>query len=337
MLGIVWKLLAFLGVLLLILLGLALTLLLLILFFPVFYRVKGEKHGEDIRLVIRADWLFGCLRVRGSYPEPGRLKAKLLWRTLYDSEKKKAEKTGDAGKKESEKEGQFGEAQTSKPQEGQPQEAQTDNSQEGQPQEAQTDSSQERQPREAQTDKTQGGQSQEARTDNSQETQKPTENGSCSQEEADGEQKDRAADEKSAHGEYTSASVYDKMKALGDKAAYYAALLREEETRQLFLHTCFRCGKILKSIRPRRIRAELLIGTGEPDTTGYLLALFGMASPMLGSEVCVTPDFTAAVLEGSLFAAGHLTGAVLLFHACCVLFDKKLRGFIDKMKAGRSK
>ncbi len=285
MLGIVWKLLTFLGALLLILLGLALTLLLLILFFPVFYRLEGEKSSDTMRLVVKADWLFGCLRIRGGYPVPGRIKAKLLWHTLYDSGKKKTEEAADA-------------------------EASAENERE----------------KSRQT----GRQTNPAERDETQTAVQTAETSEKEEQEAAG-----STNEKNKHSEYTSDSVYDKIKAFRDKAAYYAALLQEEETKQLFSHTCFRCGKILKNIRPRRIRAELLFGTGEPDTTGYVLALYAIFSPMLGPKVCVTPDFTAAVLEGSLFAAGHVTGAALLFHACRILTDKKLRSFIDKMKAGR--
>lgn len=298
MLGILWRLLALFGVLLLILLGLALILLLLILFFPVFYRLEGEKHGDVMRLVVRADWLLGCLRIRGGYPEPGRLRAKLLWHTLYDSGQKRAESADEAETKKAENADGAGRDGQGKGRQA----GQNDTQQQGQLQEA----------------------SNQSETD------------SRKQEESDGEQKTSGQNEKIDRGEYTSIPVYDKMKALGDKVAYYAALLREEETRQLFSHACFRCGKILKNIRPRRIRAELLFGTGEPDTTGYLLALYGIFSPMLGAKVCVSPDFTASVLEGGFFVAGHVTGAVLLFHACRVLFDRRLRSFINKMKAGRS-
>jgi len=103
---VILKILAVLGVLLLILLGAVLLLLLLVLFVPVTYKVKGVKNSEKAELSARARWMFGLLRVRYAYPEPGRLTVKILWFTLLGAEKKgrkpkkkSKEDTADADKK----------------------------------------------------------------------------------------------------------------------------------------------------------------------------------------------------------------------------------------------
>ena len=136
---------------------------------------------------------------------------------------------------------------------------------------------------------------------------------------------------------YTICSIYDKIKNIWENISYYVELLREEETRQLFSHVVFRLGKILKSIRPRRIRGQLLFGTGSPDTTGYAYGVYGMLSPFLGCRLLVTPDFTRAVLEGDIAVAGHITVFTILWNGLKVLLDKKFRRFVQKMKAGRKK
>ena len=101
MLDIILQILSVLGIILLVLLCIIIVFLLLVLFFPVSYRISGKKDAETFSLFAGADWLFGLLRVRFEYPEPGRLTVKLLWSTLYDTgASKQEEKATEKGKKE---------------------------------------------------------------------------------------------------------------------------------------------------------------------------------------------------------------------------------------------
>ena len=89
--GIILQVLSVIGIVLLILLGLILLLLLFLLFWPVTYRISGEKNPEKLRITGRADWLFGVLKVRYTYPEPNSVTVRLLWKTLMDTGQKKQE------------------------------------------------------------------------------------------------------------------------------------------------------------------------------------------------------------------------------------------------------
>ena len=100
----------------------------------------------------------------------------------------------------------------------------------------------------------------------------------------------------------------------------------------LWKHVKLRLGKIWKSIRPRHIRADILFGTGAPDTTGYLLGVYGMLSPSLGPKVNVTPDFTQAILQGEAEVSGHVTTFGLAVNGLKLLLDKRLHLFLKKLK-----
>lgn len=136
---------------------------------------------------------------------------------------------------------------------------------------------------------------------------------------------------------YTFKNIYDKIKYVWDNISYYWALMQHRDTLQLFQHTRKRAGRILKIIRPRKLKADILFGTGSPDTTGYACGLYGILSPMLGGEVVVTPDFTQAVLEGNISASGHIMAFRILWNALCLLLDKNLYLFISRLKAERSR
>ena len=131
---------------------------------------------------------------------------------------------------------------------------------------------------------------------------------------------------------YTICNIYDKIRGIWKNISYYSALLQEENTKQLYSYAKLCAAKILKNIRPRHIRADILFGTGSPDTTGYVFGLYCMLYPALGAKCVVTPDFERAVLEGRADISGHITVFVLGINVLRLMLDKKLRRFIRKLK-----
>lgn len=316
MLNVILEILSILGILLLCFLGLAVLLILLVLFFPVSYKLSGKKVAEGMTVSARALWLFGLLRVRFDHPEPGRILVKIFPFTVFDSGRKtddKIKKTSDSTEEKTKK--RVGKEK--------------------------------RQPSDTEQEQTSGSSKAGADGGESDCTKKddtPAENTEASDGPTDTRKEGEAGDDtdplifkKFKKIKYTICSIYDKIKNIWENISYYTELLQEEETKLLFSHVICRLGKILKSIRPRRIRGQILFGTGSPDTTGYVYGIYGMLSPFLGSGLAVTPDFAEAVLEGNLFLSGHITLFTILWNGLKILLDKKLRRFIKKMKAGRKR
>ena len=90
-------------------------------------------------------------------------------------------------------------------------------------------------------------------------------------------------------------------------------------------HAGKRLGYIMKRLRPRKLTITATVGTGSPDTTGYLYGIYGMFLPKLGKGICITPDFEQAILEGAVKASGHFTVACVLFHSLRLILDRRLR------------
>lgn len=329
--GIILQILSVIGILLLILLGLILLLLALLLFWPVTYRISGEKNPEKLMVSGRADWLFGILRVRYRYPEPNTVTVRLLWKTLMDTGQKKQESDGEEDSPSESKE------QPERRQETQAeQKAKTESKAAGE-QEAQTGSEAAGE-RETQTGP-EAAKGQEAQT------RSEAAGGQEAQNSAEGQASGDGADAEGDKGslilqkfqklKYTILKIYDKIKEIWANISYYNDLLHEESTLLLWKHVKLRLGKVLRNIRPRHIKARVIFGTGAPDTTGYAYGVYGMLSPVLGRDVCLTPDFERAVLEGTFEVSGHITLCTILWNALKLLLDQKLRLFIKKMKAGR--
>ena len=306
MLTILFKILSILGIVLLILLGVAVVVVLLVLFFPIFYKISGKKNTEELLVSARAAWLFGLLRLSYDYPEPGKLVIKLLFYTLYDSSVEKPEKADDAPAEEDKPSASAG-TSSEEPSQAAPEAAMPVGTESSQPSRG-TDSGKEEQALMPAESETTG-------------------------------QKDRtfAKTTNRLYGffekiRYTVRRICDKIKNILQNIAFYKELWNDPDTQGLLKHAGKRLGHILKKLRPRKLTVTAVIGTGSPDTTGYLYGIYGMVLPKLKKGICITPDFEQAVLEGDFKASGHFTAACVLFHSLRLLMDRRLQELRDKIR-----
>jgi len=141
-----------------------------------------------------------------------------------------------------------------------------------------------------------------------------------------------SSSQKKGNIKYTFQRICDKIRNVTDNIRYYHELFMEQETGLLFETYMKKAGKIITLLRPGRIRGELIAGTGQPDTTGYLYGVFCMLSPKLGNALIVTPDFEKKRIEGQLTVLGHIMLIRLLIKVVYMATDKKLKAFIKKCK-----
>lgn len=294
MLGILLKILSILGICLLVLFCLAVLVILLVLFFPVCYRFRGEREPEKTACRVKISWLFGFIRAEYQYPEPGEFRIKLLWHKLYP--KPEASEAEDDKSESAEKREKKSSLKEEKQGAGEQQKGTTDSI---------ADTS------EAGSYKSEGSE-QEPRTAET-ESQKT---------ESSGEPDSQG---RLAKLKYTIRHIYDTICRIVKQ-------IRDEENRQLVTHILFRTKKLLLHIRPRKCRADILFGTGSPDTTGYLLGIYSILSLSLPERIDVTPDFMERKLEGHISARGHIVPAVLLFHLLKLYQDKTLRKLLNSQK-----
>lgn len=305
MLDIVLNLLSILGIVLLVLLGVVFMVLLLVLFFPFTYRISGQKDAGEISVQVKAHWLFGLLRAHFAYPEPGQLTVKALFFKIFDSGE--VDRKGDGDKNAPDK----SPSETVKPdipkEDTVPREEIPHEKDDGEQAERTEVKPQEGHPKEADIS-----------------PEEPTAAGKKSF-------YDKIST-KYAKIKYTILKIYDRIKDVWENISFYQKLLTEENTRELFKHACFRVGRILKGIRPRKLKTDVVFGAASPDTTGYLYGAYCMFSPKLGKDIHVVPDFTQAIFEGKLYAAGHITVIQILFHGIGLLLDKRLRILLRRLK-----
>jgi len=252
-------------------------------------------------------WLFGLVRVRILYPEPGTVVVKFLWFTLYDSGKTVLTKSKSKKKKP---------AKTKNAEE-------TTKSSDGisQPE-----------------NNTEQAENKENREDK--ETAETAENFDSQTVNEVNEEPQSLKEKLFAKYEkikYTLKKIYDKIKHILENITFYKELLQDTETQGLLSHGWKRLEKIFRSIRPRKLKADVIFGTGSPDTTGYAYGIYGMIMPKLGKQVVVTPDFNEKILEGQVDAAGYIMVFTLLRHVFAVVFDKRLWRLKEKLDIHQKK
>lgn len=139
---------------------------------------------------------------------------------------------------------------------------------------------------------------------------------------------------------YTIQQLCDKIKDVWNNITFYKKLVQDEQTKILISSVVKHFGRLVRHIRPGKLKADVVFGTGSPDTTGYAYAVYGMFSPVLGKNVYITPDFTQAILLGEVYAAGHITVFTILVHGLAVLLDRRMHILIRRLKshtAGQNK
>lgn len=297
MISILLTILKILGLFLLAMLGILLLLIVLVLFVPVRYRItlhRKESEEAPVTVKLSVTWLLHIVSAVFFYPEEAYIKVKLLFITVFRSDQPPKEKE----KKQKEK----------------------------------------IQKEEAQKEKTQK-KSQEP------ETQSMAEETSDSlPEEKKEAYRRKEKDEPSKKDffrkllsilkniKYTIIKICDKIKHIVSNIQYYIDILKSDTFHMAWSVCSPQVFGLLKSILPKKFVGNIKIGTGDPASTGQVLAAYGILYPLIGNHIEIIPDFEQQILEGDLFIKGKITFFRLVKTAWIVYFNKDLRHLIKLLK-----
>ncbi|HKM34965.1 MAG TPA: hypothetical protein VJY54_09520 [Lachnospiraceae bacterium] len=293
MLHIILHILAIIGIIILCILGLFILLLLLVLLCPLRYRISGSKQVNEIHFNFKISYLFHIITARFSYPDPGCMEIRVFGIPLKSKENKVSDKQRTSNIMNDEK----------------------DNIEHDKivDYEIENKSIQKDIPK------------------------------SVYEEHMEDDSRDDSRDTLLRHPiqwirhkfekiYYTIKRLYDKIKHIIQNITYYKDILTEPANQALYRRLKDRILVILKKIMPKHFDAEIVVGTGSPDTTGYLCGLYGILLPVLGNHVNMTADFDQPICNGCVNARGHITFMTILIQAAKVYFDKQLWIFVKQLK-----
>ena len=291
-----------LGIILLALLILILLIVLVVMLSPIRYRLQGEKK-EELCGTFGVSWLFGAVKVDGGYTpaEQLKLKVKVLWFTLMGGEEKPKKEKKPKKKKAPKKEELKPDIQAVEKKE----EPKAEPKKEEAKPKVKQQRMEQKQPKTVRRVKL-----------SEIEEKPPTE---------DTEIVLLDEDETFFTGEETAEKkgkippVVKEIWSIEDKKGIFRAL-----------------GKLLKrlmkGILPGDIFVKATVGTGDPTTTGYVLALAGMLTAKFGNDIQIKGDFTKATAEDVEVAVkGRIVLGKLVWAVLAFVLTKPVRKAIWKM------
>lgn len=116
-----------------------------------------------------------------------------------------------------------------------------------------------------------------------------------------------------------------------EMVSYYWELFKENKMRILeVIDIVLAAGK---AALPKKSRVELAFGTGQPDTTGYLYAVFCSISGYLPEDITVVPVWTEACLEGTCSFEGKVRLIHLLTTWVKIKNNQEVRFLYNKIRS----
>ena len=344
MLGILLKILSIIGISLVVILLVLLLIVAIILFSPITYRLQGEKDaGESFWGKVKATYLFGMIRIKYAYPDPGKLVIKLLCFTLYDTSKPKNKKK----KKRKEKKKQASE--TTVNESGTVPEYDTKIIEIDTGISDKTESADVLEEKEIVTKEF--GEDQEKATEKLDDPEKNADMDEGKDMFVDNNdkvsikdkikrffEKIRTFENKLRNFIHNTKNKTEKIKQKISKTyheiSFYKELATGKEGTAFLEHVKKRVIKILKVVRPRKYRVKMTFGADSPDITGYVVAGYSMIYPRIRkpNKFELETDFTQSVFEGTFDIKGHFMLFTIVINGLMLLLDRNFKSLRHKLK-----
>lgn len=329
------------GIILAVLLGIVLAAAAAVLFVPVRYAADAQydkNSGKKPVLHVRVTWLLHLFRFFMEYDEGFKMRAQVLFFSLYDSEKLKEPEIKEQKEKASKK---------NAPQKRKQKSGECTVFDE-QPKESGVQAQETEVPQDT-TSRLEVPQTAEENPDESEAV--------CSPEQIDIQERKKTAKKKSrasrkkpslaekfkCFGErikqvcrrieaffiriaQTIRGIFDKSVSLKEtvqeKTAHFSEMLQDEENRELVHFLWEQLKRLLQKSRPKKYRLRVRYGFEDSETTGWLAVRLAVLYGLLGLDIELIPDFEESVFEGEGMIKGKIRLAGILMIAGKVYFNR---------------
>lgn len=317
------------GIILAVLLGIVLAAAAAVLFVPVRYAADAQydkNSGKKPVLHVRVTWLLHLFHFFMEYDESFKMRARILFFSLYDSERPIEPEIKEQKEKASKKKQKTGKRTVF---DEQPQKSGVQAQETG--------------------SKTEAEQTAEENPDESEAV--------CSPEQIDIQERKKTAKKKSRasrkkpslaekfkrFGErikqvcrrikaffiriaQTIRGIFDKSVSLKDtvqeKTTHFSEMLQDEENRELVHFLWEQLKRLLQKFRPKKYRFRVRYGFEDSETTGWLAVRLAVLYGLLGLDIELIPDFEESVFEGEGMIKGKIRLAGILMIAGKVYFNR---------------
>ena len=124
---------------------------------------------------------------------------------------------------------------------------------------------------------------------------------------------------------YTFQRLCGKIKTLSEKKEKVKEFLTDEVHRRAFQKTKTEFSRLMRRIRPKKLKGTVHYGFEDPYHTGQVLAALGVVYPWLGEAVSVYPDFEKRILQGDLYVKGTVRALYVVMLIWKLVWCKDVR------------
>ena len=122
--------------------------------------------------------------------------------------------------------------------------------------------------------------------------------------------------------------MQQKTDRLKQQTAYYKRIWDQPQTRQAIRVGFYELGEIIRHVLPRKLEVFGIVGTGDPASTGQIMAIQGMLYPWHKGNIRLEPDFEEKYIEGELHLKGRIRLGTLGICGLRILLNKNVRRLI---------
>lgn len=132
---------------------------------------------------------------------------------------------------------------------------------------------------------------------------------------------------------YTIRGLCDRIKGILENIEYYLDIIKGDTFKSSFALCKDELCSIFSYIRPRTFKLDWVIGTGDPASTGQVLAYYyAVLYPFLGPQANVQGDFEQKRIEGTALIKGKIKLFTFIKAAVRIYFNKDIRKLLKLFK-----
>ena len=120
-------------------------------------------------------------------------------------------------------------------------------------------------------------------------------------------------------------NLIQKFRSIKHKITLIHDFITDEVNKEGFRFTYDCIKKLLRHIKPTKLKSRLVFGTGDPCSTGQILGFFGILYGFYGNDLNITPDFENKVFEGTHYVRGRIRLGTVAFIVIKFLLDKRFK------------
>lgn len=120
-------------------------------------------------------------------------------------------------------------------------------------------------------------------------------------------------------------NVSEKAKKVQEIKEKVLDFIQTESHKKAFQKLLKELFRLLKKIKPKKLKANVEYGFEDPYKTGSILAYLSMLYPFYGDNINIKPNFEQAIVKGDVYIKGRIRIAYMINMGIRSILDKNVR------------